>query len=304
MSISAVTPNIGSAAGGWTFKIAVSPTPASVTGVTINGNACTGVSLAGNVVTATSPAFGNANGSSSAQTIIVTSNLGKHTSSSNLTSYWYLPSNNTPVFFLRADAGVTIATGVSQWNDQSPVGNNFVQATGANQPTVTSNWNGTGLPALTFNGTSQYMTRTLTASIATGVASLYVVGNWASTASESVAAVLTGTAPNMWLETNGGTYAFGGCGTSVNSSVSSANTLPHAWSIIDTTTCYLVVDETSYTGAMTASGAFSAAQIGAYAGPSLYMNGNLQTVLCYSGGNSTTDDATVHAILKANSGTP
>jgi len=39
----------------------------------------------------------------------------------------------------RADRGVTIATGVSQWNDQSGIGDtnrNLVQAVGAKQPTV------------------------------------------------------------------------------------------------------------------------------------------------------------------------
>lgn len=43
------------------------------------------------------------------------------------------------VAWYRADKGITIATGVSQWNDQSGTGDankNAIQATGANQPTL------------------------------------------------------------------------------------------------------------------------------------------------------------------------
>jgi hypothetical protein len=61
------------------------------------------------------------------------------------------------VTWLRADAGVTSSGGnVSQWTDQSPFGNNAVQASGGNQPTLTSNAIN-GEPALTFNGSSSYL---------------------------------------------------------------------------------------------------------------------------------------------------
>lgn len=46
---------------------------------------------------------------------------------------------------------ITTATGVSQWNDKSGNDNHAVQATGSLQPTYASS-------AVTFNGTSQYMT--------------------------------------------------------------------------------------------------------------------------------------------------
>jgi hypothetical protein len=62
------------------------------------------------------------------------------------------------VLWLRADLGITVATGVSTWADQSGNGNNFTQGTGANQPglAATGNARGTG-PALTFNGTTQFL---------------------------------------------------------------------------------------------------------------------------------------------------
>ncbi len=61
------------------------------------------------------------------------------------------------VTWLRADAGVTSSGGsVSQWADQSPAGNNAVQATSGDQPTLTTNAMN-GEPALTFNGSTSYL---------------------------------------------------------------------------------------------------------------------------------------------------
>lgn len=57
--------------------------------------------------------------------------------------------------WMRADLGTTIATGVSQWNDQSGNSHQFVQATGGNQPTVTTAIN--GHTTIHFNGGSQSM---------------------------------------------------------------------------------------------------------------------------------------------------
>lgn len=51
----------------------------------------------------------------------------------------------------RSDMGITIATGVSAWADQSGQGNTLVQGTGANQPTLTAGQIN-GRPALVFDG--------------------------------------------------------------------------------------------------------------------------------------------------------
>jgi len=58
--------------------------------------------------------------------------------------------------WLRGDLGITIATGVSVWADQSGSGNNVVQASGSLQPaynTVTIN----GQLCVVGNGTNQYL---------------------------------------------------------------------------------------------------------------------------------------------------
>lgn len=65
-----------------------------------------------------------------------------------------LPTGATALF--DAAAGVTIATGVSAWVDQSGNGNNWSQATGAKQPTVTLNAITTN-PAVTFDGAAQFL---------------------------------------------------------------------------------------------------------------------------------------------------
>lgn len=54
----------------------------------------------------------------------------------------------------RADQGITIATGVSQWNDISGNGRHLTQATGANQPTFGATSGPNSTPALTFDGSN------------------------------------------------------------------------------------------------------------------------------------------------------
>jgi hypothetical protein len=66
--------------------------------------------------------------------------------------------------WLQAQLGITIATGVSQWNDLSGNGNNVFQATGSQQPTYNATDAGyNGKPTLSFAAASS---QSLGASIA------------------------------------------------------------------------------------------------------------------------------------------
>jgi hypothetical protein len=81
---------------------------------------------------------------------------------------------------LRLDAalGTTVSTGVSAWNDQSEeADNNFAQATGSYQPTLTSsNSSFNNLPTVDFDGTDDNMTCTFPTPL-TDDCSVYIVTN-------------------------------------------------------------------------------------------------------------------------------
>lgn len=57
----------------------------------------------------------------------------------------------SPVAWYRYGQGITVATGVSQWNDQSGNNSHLTQATGTNQPGLQ------GDGSILFNGTAHFM---------------------------------------------------------------------------------------------------------------------------------------------------
>ena len=64
--------------------------------------------------------------------------------------------------WLRADLGITISTGVSQWNDQSGNGNNVISAIGAQQPAYNKSDNTlNGMPSISsVAASSQFLSNT------------------------------------------------------------------------------------------------------------------------------------------------
>ncbi len=74
----------------------------------------------------------------------------------------FTPASLTSLkLWVKSDTGITIATGVSQWDDLSGNGNHLVQATGASQPVVTASAIN-GLPAITFDGVDDFMQKAFT----------------------------------------------------------------------------------------------------------------------------------------------
>lgn len=87
-----------------------------------------------------------------------------------------------PALWLSADTGVTQAAGaVSNWDDQSANNYQFAQATAANQPAYSATgFNGTH-PAITADGTNDFLrSSTNFAPIAAGFVLFIVLDNWSA----------------------------------------------------------------------------------------------------------------------------
>jgi hypothetical protein len=69
------------------------------------------------------------------------------------TVYWTPADYTTAVWLDANDSGtITIATGVSQWDDKSGNANHVTQGTGSNQPTYSATgWDGSSLPSIAFS---------------------------------------------------------------------------------------------------------------------------------------------------------
>jgi PKD repeat protein len=84
--------------------------------------------------------------------------------------------------WLRADAGVTtVSNAVSQWVDQSGMGLNVSQATTGNRPTLVNNVASlNNRPAISFNGTSNFLTSSMNSGLANSSLTVFVIGSGGS----------------------------------------------------------------------------------------------------------------------------
>lgn len=102
-------------------------------------------------------------------------------------SYEQLIRQHGPTLWLDASDPTTItatATAVSQWSDKSGNARHFVQATGANQPTLLTSFTGiNGRSAVRFDGAASYMTSAATTGdvFAAGAKTQFIVYRSSST---------------------------------------------------------------------------------------------------------------------------
>lgn len=209
------------------------------------------------------------------------------------------------VLWLRADLGVVANT---SWADQSGSGNNYAGLFGV---AATGNARGTG-PALTFNGTTQFLTH---ASAVVGNANLtvFVVHKTTSAATQqasvsfgSDAAVAHGWAMGPDLD---------GAGNRTVQPVAVANMTDAAattnwenWTITrDSTTWALTVNGTSQS--LTANTTAPGAQAGVSAigcwttnTPAALFTGSIDEVIAYSRKLSATEQAQVEAYIRSRTG--
>lgn len=85
-------------------------------------------------------------------------------------------------FWYRSNSGITLATGVSQWNDLSGGGRHLTQATGSKQPAFQQSGGPNGLAAVVFDGSADEMAATVTLAQPTTIYALFRQVVWTSNA--------------------------------------------------------------------------------------------------------------------------
>lgn len=305
-AIVAVTPNAGSANGGYVTKFQYSPIPASVTKITIAGRDCTALSYnAGTgVATATTPAWGSANGTDVGQTIASETSLGTVIGSTIPTTYFYYPTNFPIVAHHRTDVGITIATGVSVWADQSGNAANWTQASGPAQPGTATDYNGTTLPQLTLNG-SQTMAAPV--SLTSTKAAIFCVMNVTSQGSAPVLGI-----PVELVPATGNLFRLGSPGVgfdawfvsdgvvNLTSDVLPVDSLVHVfYGVADGATSVVALDWFETDGALSGpTGTIVSMTLGGNAGFNVF--GGFGEDLIYDGNPDLADRMTIQSIMAQN----
>jgi hypothetical protein len=196
----------------------------------------------------------------------------------------FTPSSITGLkLWVQSNMGITLGTGVSAWADQSGLGNNLAQATGAAQPTLNASdaaYN--NAPTLSFNG-SQYLT------VADPLSSLpytiYVVGESTSGSSNQVMVSTTSNSPNLYYE--GGITAWTIYGGANLSSSNGTRTKQAYVGIYTGTSASALYINTSSSAAASGSAGSSTSSgtlyVGAQIGPQNELIGKIASVLLYNG---------------------
>jgi hypothetical protein len=307
-TVTLVTPNLGSSAGGWAVTVTGSNFASGAT-IAIAGHACTQVTWkSATTLTALAPAYVTMDGASMAQTVTVTNpDLGSGSGSGVAASYFYLPSNRPILMFERADVGVTTGASVAGWADQSGNGNHWSQAAVTSQPALGANYNATGLPYLVFNGSTDYMTNTFATAIPSGLATMFLVGNAVTLQGvNGVPFFLGGSAANdLYLQIGASVWA-GDALTAIPSTVP-ADTNPHVFGVIGNGGSSVIqVDSVATTGSLAAGNLSGTNGLGAdqRGGPGYFTPMNILLVMVVNGVMSPADLATTQSILKQTSNTP
>lgn len=231
--------------------------------------------------------------------------------------------------WLKADAGITKdgSNLVSDWTDQSGNGNNFSQSSAGNKPTYTASAQN-GLPAITFDGSSDYMTTA--ANVTLGTYSIFVVASravWANLTNGGIwghnfatnglagrACGVVGSAFNFWQNNelfsvgngygNSQTpYAVGPAGTLANNSynlIAAGNGSANSFIRLNKASVVRAVTNATVTSSSTRM------SLGTWylAGSSDFWNGKIAEVLIYNSVLSSSDITKVENYLTLKWNTP
>ena len=121
-----------------------------------------------------------------------------------ITSNLPFPFIPNMLLWVKADAGLIMnGTGVATWQDQSGNGRDLTQPTAAAQPTVTTGAVN-GLPAITLNGTSQFIRNLSSLTFGTMfIVANYTAGTWGN---QNLVSQPGSNGPYMWRGNGGTTF--------------------------------------------------------------------------------------------------
>lgn len=203
----------------------------------------------------------------------------------------------------RADLGITIATGVSAWTDQSGTGNHLAQGAPANQPLFSASVAALGgRPALTYDGTAKWIFRDPLVGV---IAQPYTIASaWSLTDNTLTRRLYDGNAGNREQCFTGVNNYVIGAGSNISATVT-PNTGGHASIGVYNGASGTVAVDTTNTGA----GAVGAASAGAmYVGADFTGGanwfGSIAEVLLYNKALSAAEQGRLQGYLKGRYGTP
>jgi hypothetical protein len=210
----------------------------------------------------------------------------------------WIPTNiSNCILWLRADKGTTIATGVSQWNDQSGNGHNVTQSTGSKQPTLNasdSNYN--------YQSTLSFASANAQVMLSSAWSNnqpttIFVVGNMSG--SNGGEAFFDWTSTELTIYNgNSGTHVVAYAGVGVSGTISSTS-VPAAYAAIYNTTSSSIYQNNSQialaTGDAGSSNGTGQMSVGALVGTVDFLNGKIAEMLVYSGVLSTSNIQQVFA---------
>lgn len=208
--------------------------------------------------------------------------------------------------WLDASKGITIGTGVSQWSDQSGVGNNVTQGTGANQPAFVSSWRN-GKPAILFASTKYLQRASLISSIPQPM-TIIMCGSWTSTplvfavdGSTAGNRVCVGsTAGNTWSLSHGSLTS--GVGTAKTATTPFFSVSRFTSSPESTSSSSIYASGVTESGTIDPDGAetfLTGISVGSSYVPSNYWDGHIAELMIYSRILTPAEETIVSSYLKA-----
>lgn len=306
-TVTLVTPNVGSSAGGWAITI-TGTNFTGATSVTIAGQPCTSVVVVSPTeITAIAPAYSTPNGSTTGQTVTVTTPAGSGSGSGVAAEYFYLPSNNAIVFFHRSDVGVTTSAGTTTGiADQSGNGVNLA-VTGTAPAAPAGNFSGSGLPYIAFDGASNQMAASLASALSDGELGFFWAGNVVTPGELQVPITVNDSGTQDGVATLLYMGSFMVWSGSNQLAIASYDSNPHTFGINTTTsaaTAQGFVDATSASGNIGSLYAPDTLLLGSDGASGFPCQFNWVCDLAYAEPPSSGDIATVMSILKQTCGTP